>query len=95
MLPAEDTTDDFEEMANDDEAALSDEDRHTMEVVECTIKHLDEFKFQISSPLRHITLNLPDNGVVAKNKLEQQHQSLKHKSERIMKYHEKIKRLKT
>ena len=87
MLPADDMTEDFEEMPNDDEAALSDKDRHAMEIFECTINCVDEFKSQ--------TLNLHENIVVAKKRLEQQRQSWKHKPERITKYCEKITRLET
>ena len=66
-----------------------------MEIFDRLIKCVDEFKVQIVIPLRHITLNLPDNVVVARNRLEQQRrQSLTRKSERIVKYHEKITRLK-
>ena len=66
-----------------------------MEIVECTIKRVGEFKFQIAVPLRHITINLSNNIMVAKNKLEQQRQSLKCKCDRIAKYHQKVTGLKT
>ena len=86
---------DFQEMPNDDEAALSNEDRRAMEVVDRTNKCMDDFKFQISVSLRYIPLNLPNNVMVARNRLEQQRQSLTRKFEHIAKYPEKITRLKT
>ena len=47
----DDSPQDFEEMPNDDEATLSDEDRHAMEIGNRTIKRVDEFKFLIAVPL--------------------------------------------
>ena len=67
MLPTEDTTKDFEKTLNDDEAALSDEDRYALEIVNRTIKRVDKFKLQIAIPLRHISLNLPDNILIDLN----------------------------
>ena len=72
IFPDDDLPWDFEEMPNDDEAALSNEDQRAMEVVERTIKCVDNFKFQIAVPLRHISLNLPDNVLVSRDRLEQQ-----------------------
>ena len=66
-----------------------------MEVVERTIKHVDNFKFQITVPLRHISLNLPDNVLVARDGLEEQRKSLQNKADRATKYQEKIMILKT
>ena len=95
MLPAEDNTEDFEETPNDDEAALLKEDRRTIEVVECTIKRVDNFKFQIAVPLRHISLILPDSVLIARERLNQQSKSLQNKPERTTKYRKKIMRLKS
>ena len=66
-----------------------------MEIVNHTIKCVDEFKCQIAVPLQHITLNVPDNTIQATSRLKQQHESLKRKSTLIMKDCEKIKQLKT
>ena len=66
-----------------------------MEVAECTIKCVDDFKFQIAVPLQHISMYLPDNVLRARDRLNQQRKSLQNKPERATKYHEKIMRLKT
>ena len=70
IFPDDDTPRNFEESPNDDKAALSNEDRHAMEVVEHIIKRVDDLKFQIAIPLRHISLNLLDNVLVARDRLQ-------------------------
>ena len=91
MLLAEDDTENFEETPNDDKAVLSNEDRCTMKAVEHTIKYVDDFKFPLKIiPLRYISLNLPDNVLVARDRLEQQCKSLQNKRDRAMKYHKKM-----
>ena len=66
-----------------------------MEIVNHMIKRVDENKFQIAVPLRHFILNLPDNILQAKNRLNKQRESLKQKSDLIPKFCEKSKWLKT
>ena len=66
---------DFNELLDDDKIAFSNEHWHAMLIVNWTIKHVDEYKFQITVPLRHLTLNLPDNIIQAKNRLNQQRKS--------------------
>ena len=94
VFPDNNSQQDFDELPNDDETAPSTEDRHAMEIVDRTIKRVDEFKFQIAVPLKHISHNLPNNLLVAQIRPEQQRKSLKGKPERETKYADKITRLK-
>ena len=66
-----------------------------MEIVNSTVKPVNNHKFQIAISLRHLTLNLPGNIIQDKNQIKKQRDFLKHKSELTPKYYEKIKRLKT
>ena len=91
----EDSQQDFEELPDGMDIAFSNEDRLGMEIVNRTIKRVDDHKFQIAVPLRHITLNLPDNITQAENRIKRQRDTLKRNSDLIPKYCEKIKCLKT
>ena len=53
----------FDEETDDEEIILSNDDRVAMEIVECTIKRVDQFKFQFFEPFRRIHLSMQDNFV--------------------------------
>ena len=72
---------------------LSNDNLVAMEIVECTIKHMDQFKFQIAVPFRHIHRNMPDTFVQAESRLFRQRHSLSKNSDARRKYVEKIERL--
>ena len=64
-----------------------------MEIVERTIKCVDQVKFQIAVPFRHINPNMPDNFVQAESCLFRQRRNLSKNSDARQTCMEKIKRL--
>ena len=64
-----------------------------MEIVELIIKCVDQYKFQIAMPFRHLNPNMPDNFVQAESRLFHQRRSLSKNSDTRRKYVEKIERL--
>ena len=65
-----------------------------MDIVERTIKRVDQFKFQIAVPFRHINPNMPDNFIQAESCLFRQRRILSKNLDARQKYVEKIKRFK-
>ena len=78
---------------DDDEITLSNDDRVAMEIVELTIKRVDQFKFQIAVPFRHMNPNMPYNFVQAESCIFRQWRILSKNSDAMQKYVEKTKRL--
>ena len=73
---------------------ISNDDHVAMEIVERTIKRIDQYKFQIAVPFRHINPNMPNNSEQAVARLYHQRRMLCKNSDARGKYMEKIKRLK-
>ena len=65
-----------------------------MEIVEHTIKCVDQYKFRIALPFRHINPNMPNYRQQADSRFYQQRRMLCKNAEVKHKYIEKIKRLK-
>ena len=62
----------FDERTDDEEPTLSNDEHVAMEIMECTIKGVDQYKFQIAVPFRHLSPNMPDNFVQAESRLFRQ-----------------------
>ena len=84
----------FDEQTDDEELTISNDDRVAMEIVECMIKCVDQYKFQIAMPFRHINPNMQNNRQHAELRLYQQRRMLCKNAEVKSKYIEKIKCLK-
>ena len=84
----------FDEQTDDEELTISNVDHVTMEIVDRTTKRVDQYKFQIAVPFRHIKPNMPHNRQQAETSLYRQRRMLCNNAEMRGKYIEKIKQLK-
>ena len=94
LLPDEnlkdnDTDHEFEEKTDDERLMVSNDDRVAMEIVERTIKRIDQYKFQIAVSFRHINPNMQNNFVQAEARLYRQRRVLCKNSDARSKYMEK------
>ena len=71
----------FDKQTDDEELTISNDDRFAMEIVERMIKRVDQYKFQIAMPFRHINPNMPNNRQQAETRLYRQWSMFCHNAE--------------